>query len=205
MAIGDPYATLLELKTRLDIDDTADDGRLTSALASASRIVNGVCHRQFNQTTTATARLFRTTRRRAQIDDFHTVTDLVVAVGSQSGGFNTTWTINTDFYVDPVNRTRNEETGVQPYWRIIPLGNKRFPVRYGEEYNLQVTAQWGWPSVPEDVKEATKLMATRLFRRVDSPEGVLGGFDEAVRLAKNDPDVMMLLGGYQKHVPEKMF
>lgn len=52
--------------------------------------------------------------------------------------------------------------------------------------------------ISDDVAEATLLLATRLQRRKDSPEGVAGvGVDgAALHIARTDPDVVMLLKPY---------
>jgi hypothetical protein len=62
---------------------------------------------------------------------------------------------------------------------------------------VRVTARWGWPSVPDGVAQAAALLAARLYRRKDSPEGVLGSSEwGAVRVARFDPDVEGLIAPY---------
>lgn len=39
-----------------------------------------------------------------------------------------------------------------------------------------------------------RLLAARIYRRKDSPAGVLQGYDGAVYVQRNDPDVAQLLG-----------
>ncbi len=57
-----------------------------------------------------------------------------------------------------------------------------------------VTARWGWPSVPDEVTSAAALLAARLYRRKDSPQGVIGSADwGAVRVGRVDPDVEALI------------
>ena len=60
MPIGDSYATLALLKTRLNIanSNTDDDAALTSALAAASLEIEGITGRQFNDAGSATARVY---------------------------------------------------------------------------------------------------------------------------------------------------
>ncbi len=61
---------------------------------------------------------------------------------------------------------------------------------------VRVTAKWGWPVVPDAVKEATILVAVALYKRPDAPFGV-AGFDQfgAVRV-RDDPTVVELLARY---------
>ena len=62
---------------------------------------------------------------------------------------------------------------------------------------ITVHAKWGCPVVPEPVKQATTIIATRLYKRKDSPEGV-AGFGEfgVVRIKATDPDVANMLDPY---------
>jgi hypothetical protein len=54
---------------------------------------------------------------------------------------------------------------------------------------VRVTATWGWPAVPDPIKDACLLLAARLFRRKDSPEGVTGFSDlGAIRVSRYDAD-----------------
>jgi hypothetical protein len=63
---------------------------------------------------------------------------------------------------------------------------------------VKVTAQWGFAEVPDDVEEACRIKAAKLYRRKDSPEGVAGsGEFGVVRISKfEDPDVVMLLNDF---------
>lgn len=203
MALGDPYLSLGEFKSRIGVYDSDDDDRIQGALASASADVNEYCGRQFNDSVTPTARVFRSVNQCwAQVDDFSTTTGLVVKVGSVTGGYTTTWTVGTDFQVGPSNATFNE-VPYPVFWRLDTLLGQRWPYLYREGENIQVTARWGWGSVPTNVVEATYLRAAAIVRRRDSPEGVLGGFEgNAVRVSMfNDPDMVRLLRQFRKHVP----
>lgn len=65
---------------------------------------------------------------------------------------------------------------------------------------VTVTARWGWPAIPQVVREATLIQAIRLFKRKDSAEGVLGSAEwGAVRVSRMDPDVQALIGHLVKH------
>lgn len=199
MALGDPYVSLAEFKAYMQISDTVDDVRATDAINAASRDIEKYTHRQFNDAGVETARQFRTpSGSRVVADDFQDTAGLVVRSGSISGGFTTTLTRGVDYYIAPVDGAR-EEVPMGVYWRVRALSGYRFPSTGGEP-NLEVTARWGWPEVPDDVVQATYIWAARLFRRRDSPEGVLGGFSDApIRVGvKMDPDVRAQLAGLPK-------
>lgn len=62
---------------------------------------------------------------------------------------------------------------------------------------MRITAQFGWPAVPDDISEAALIQAARLFKRKDSPEGVIGNAEwGVVRLSRRDPDVWNLIEQY---------
>ena len=207
MTLGDPYVTTAELKVHLGITDTGDDVRIGRAVNSASRNLEKFCRRQFNTDNAVSTRRFRSaTGMRAVVDDFHTTSGLVVRVGSL-GSFTTTLTLDSDFFVGPVEAPY-ETPDVWPFWRLRGRqGNWPFTCRAlsPEEPNLEVDANWGWASVPPDIVDAAMLHATRLYRRKDSPEGVIvDRFQEAaaVRLsARMDPDAVRLASPFRKHRP----
>jgi hypothetical protein len=62
-----------------------------------------------------------------------------------------------------------------------------------------VTGQWGWPSVPEPIKFATIIQASRLFKRLESPLGVAGVSDIGIiRVGSSvDGDVAQLCNPYR--------
>lgn len=193
MALGDSYATLAELKTRIEVDDAVDDAALTNALASASRGVDAFCGdgRQFNTDNTATAKIFYPlSADLALVDDFHTTTGLVVkSDDNEDGTFETTWA-STDYQLEPLNKTRHGETWA--YWKIRAVGSRSF--RCARRATLEVTAQWGWAAVPAPVKEACLVVAEETFKLKDAPFGVAGyGEFGAVRVRNNPLAAKMLM------------
>lgn len=185
MALGDPYATVPELKVRLsNLEDVATyDDLLEGALDSVSREIESHCGRQFNKTDTATAREYgpdeifalregSTVTQWARVDDFHDVTGLVI----ESGG--STWTA-ADYVLHP----RNGVVGGQPGWpycEVYAAGSLSFGS------SVSVTAKWGWAAVPAPVKQACLIMAAETFQIKDAPFGV-AGMDQfgAIRVRDN--------------------
>lgn len=188
-----------DLKTWLSISDSVDDTNLTTAVNAANSAVVAYCGRNFDDAGSASARVFAPDDRYTLVcDDFHTITGLVVKTDDNDDGtFETTWS-STDYQLEPLNGRVGTVT--VPYTRIVALSTRTWPGP-SRRALVQVTAQWGWASVPADVKEAALVKASRLFKRKDSPEGVLGGFADlgAVRVsAREDPDVMLLLRPYRR-------
>ncbi len=188
-----------DLKSHLNIPDTEDDASLTTAVEAACQDVTEWCgapRRDFTKTELvgAAARVFRPEGPYlCHVDDFWETTALVVKTDeTDDGTYETTWTATTDFIVEPANASAYS----RPYTKIIATGNRLFPCRWSMRLPVQVTAAWGWSSVPANVKQATLIHAARLFGRRYSRDGVIGGQSELgpIRVSSRiDPDVQQLL------------
>lgn len=207
MALGDSYATLAELKTRLGgVTGTGEDAALNNALSVASRGIEKVCHRQFNQTTTASARSYNyaahtvglgvLSKSLAFVDDFHTTTGLVVKTDDgDDGSFSTTW-VAADRQLEPLDGIVDGETG-WPFWRLRAVDSRLFPMRL-RRAPLQVTAQWGWAAVPAGIKEACLLVAEETYKLKDAPFGVTGVAEWGVVRVRANPMAMAMIGPYRR-------
>ena len=197
MALGDSYITLAELKDRLDIGDTEDDTVLNSAITAASRGVDHYCRRQFNKTTTASARTYyRSHSRLVMVHDFHTITGLVVKTDTDDdGSFSTTWA-STDYQLEPLDGIVDGVEGF-PFWKVRAVDSELFPEAH--RATVRVTAQWGWNAVPGPVKEATFIVAQDIAKLKDTNFGV-GGFSEYGRIrARENPHAAMQLIPYRRN------
>jgi hypothetical protein len=193
MAITNGYSTLAQLKASLRIEDTVDDELLELAIESASREIDAVCERNFFST--AGTRIY--TPRDSyvvEIDDVVSVTS-VKSSGAADGIFDTTWT-TTDYQLEPLNGIAG---GIAvPYSFIRAVGDFTWPVS-GKEATVQVVGTFGFASVPTAIKQATILLASRIFKRNDSPLGVAGFGDIGViRVGRVDPDVEAMIHAYKK-------
>jgi hypothetical protein len=189
------YAQLDDLKSllRIPASDTVDDAQLARSIEAASRRIDGVCDRIFFQEPTVSARVYDATNLASvSIDDVSTLSGFVVKVDD---GFDyaTTLVLDVDFRVEPLN---NLSKGL-PVYRLVSLSGvfPRSTVRPG----VQVTARWGFPTVPSAITEATLLMAGRLFKRGDSLLGVAGFTDMGVITVRGvDPDVDHLIQPFRR-------
>lgn len=179
------YASLAQLKTKLRITNTADDVELTEKLQVAARRIDFDTGRRFWSDTTVSARQYDLTHAtKLVVDDIATATGLVVQVGDGS-----TWTTVTSnlYRLKP----ENDLTRRKPAWlieRVLSYWPLHLPL-------AQITARWGWPAIPPGATDANLILAARLFRRKDSPEGVAGFSDlGVVRVGRYDPDYEALIG-----------
>lgn len=195
MTITNGYCTLADLKAVMHIADNIDDDMLSARIEEASRTVDDYCDRRFYADTTATARLYTSSSGTYVVtDDIASLTGLVVKTDSAADGtYANTLALNSDFQVLPLNALAK---GL-PITRIQAVGQGSFSTRSALA-PIQVTAKWGWPSVPSPVKTATLLMAGRLAKRGDALLGV-AGFGEfgAINVRAVDPDVARLLAPYR--------
>ena len=198
MAITNGYCTLGEVKAALRITDSIDDTLLENAVEAASRRIDGECSRRFYIDGTTSARKYAANRSAfVFVDDIATTTGLVVKVDDTfSGAYSTTLTVGTDYQTEPMNAAAQNE----PITLLRAL-NTGFPVENNGRALIEVTAKWGWPAIPDAIREATVLLAARQFKRLDSPLGVAGFGDlGAIVVRRIDPDVAAMVAPYKTFV-----
>lgn len=191
------YATLPQLRARVlgpEATEGDRDAALQSALSAATRQVDTDTGRHpggFELAPAVSQRIFpvagnivreRDGRYKLLVDEFGSLTGLIVELGG-----DTTWTAVTDYRVDPRNALSARE----------PLTGLSRSSGWGYD-EVRVTARWGWPAIPDQVGEATLILAHRLYRRPGSPEGVAGGNAEfgGIRLARMDPDYQRIVQSF---------
>lgn len=193
MAITNGYATLNEVKAALRITDNVDDALLEMAVESASRLIDGYTLRTFSNAGTATRDFAADDSYNCYIDDLISLTTLQTT--DEKGGSYETWNSN-DYQLNPVN---GRIDGIAtPYTSILAIDRKSFE-KDGNEALVRVTGTWGWSAIPMQVRQATIIQASRIYKRLDSPLGVAGFGDlGAIRIGRAlDPDVEQLVMPYR--------
>lgn len=174
---------------------TADDrdDLIIQAIAAASRMIDQRCGRRFYADATGTARTFTAHDRHLtagdaqslRIDDYVSSSGVTVETKTSFAG---AWSTVTGWEPGP----DNADADGMPWTEVVYQAGW-----LGDATKVRVTARWGWPSVPDDVSQAAALLAARLYRRKDSPNGVLGSADwGAIRVSRFDPDVESLIAPY---------
>jgi hypothetical protein len=199
------YLELEQLKSSLELSgQTFADQDMRLAAGAASRAVDRLTGRRFwLDSGTSNVRYYTPEQIRfLQIDDLATLTSVAIDRGG-SGTYTETWVNGTDFVLEPLNAT--SEIPARPYeWlRVRQLSGRWLPTYI--EKSVQVTGQFGWLTVPDDVRAAASILAAKLLRRVrEAPFGIVTvGIDEgaAMRIARTDPDVFTLLNDYSRRQP----
>lgn len=183
------YVELALVKDALKITDSDRDDLLNGAIAAASQSIDRLTGRRFDLDESASARRFAPSRttvlsregERLLVPDIGSDDGLVVEVGRDPD-----WTdITDDVEFEPLNALDESE----PYTSVLHEDS-----RFSRWRRVRVTARWGWPVVPDVVEQAALIQAQRLFKRKDSPEGVLGSAEwGTVRVSRIDPDVAALI------------
>lgn len=194
------YCTVAELKAELGITDSSADTQLSLSIDAAARQVNSYCGRRtFDVDASVTVREYHPTLwSSARVDEISSTVGLIVEVDLDGDGtYETTLTLGTDFLLLP----RNALVNGLAYDQILLIGNTySFPAYYlSERASLRVTAKFGWPSVPPDVKKACLIQAAQLYKAKDTAFGVAGFGDLGVLRvqAKINPLAAALLDGYR--------
>jgi hypothetical protein len=195
LAITNGYCSLQEIKAALRITDNIDDSLLETAVESASRLVDGFAGRNFYSNGSATRYFTPEDSIVCEIDDLISLTRLEVSA-DLDGVFDQIWAA-TDYQLEPLNGRADGLTG-WPATRIRAVGDFVFGTNIGEA-SVKVIGTWGWSAAPVAIKQATIIQGSRIFKRLDSPLGVLSAPDLGyIRVGTRlDPDVQQLVEPYR--------
>lgn len=193
MAWEPDYCTNAELFHFVAVNDadikTDDAAEVALAIAGASRAIDLHCNRQFGIDAAPTTRLYRSRlcsprTRTVKIDDLMSLGAVVVTTN--------------DAALTPVTYTPmpiNNAAKGKP-WTYLRLTSHLPTVDFED---IAVTASFGWTAVPQSVKQATLLQASRFLARREAPFGIAGSPEvgsEMRLLARVDPDVGVAVGKY---------
>lgn len=184
------YLTVDALKATREIKTNYPVNDITTAIASASRAIDNRCNRRFYPDTDDTI-MYYTARRTdwMSIEDLATLTTVEVDFNAD-GVFEQLWVEDTEFLLEPLNTSApwRPKTAI----RTHPFGGRWFPVPWPR--TVKVTGIHGWLEPPDEVVQATTIIATQLLMRArDAPWGIVSIGQEAARLSRYDNQVNDLL------------
>ena len=201
MAVTDSYASAAAYRKLISKTDSADDAEIDIDLKAVSRYLDRVLGRSFTKDARAVGRIF--TRqpqgdpRVLWVDDLAAVPTSIKIDENGDGGLAGETPLTADeFELWPLNANRGSEP--RP-WTVIHLPRSRGREGWPAGRRVEVTAQWGWPAIPEAIARATVHLTAVL--RLETPRATgrvpeLGGAFEASREAEGI--VRELAGAYRR-------
>lgn len=195
------YAELEEFKSTTELTGTSfQDADIERGLVAASRGIDLATGRRFYSDTDDQTRYYSPNSVRwLAIDDLNTLTSLATDQ-SGNGSFSNTWTVNSDFVLEPLNAPADGF----PYRSVkaISRSSLYFPTVYPR--SVKVVGKFGWTAAPPGVKTATILVAARLIKRTrEAPFGIIGlGLEGAAVRASalaRDPEISFLLDPFNRN------
>lgn len=196
MAVTNGYASLSDVKAALRISDAIDDSLLELSIESASREIDGYTQRSFYNAGTAVRYYYPQDSFTVLTDDLVSVSEIATSVDNAI--YDTVWT-SSDYQLEPLNGIKGGI--VQPFSQIRAVGDYLFPQEQEpfSEATVRITGVWGWATIPTQIRQATILLASRHYKRYDSPLGVAGFGDlGAIRVGRVDPDVENLIAPFRR-------
>lgn len=207
MSFSDSYASVDDYKLRRK-DTTYDldaDSRIGAVLLAASRAVDVHCRRLFGKSDSAETRVYTATSRTfVAIDDLALLSGVTVEVDLDADLTCETTLATSDYYFEQLPLYVQPDPPPYSTLRLAPLAAQAFPLT---PRAIAVTGLFGWPSVPQNVIEATLRLASRLEALPSAPLGIaqasattsntFGGSQGGTRLIMpDDADVKRLLAPY---------
>lgn len=195
------YITVPALKATLGITSASFDADVQTSVTGASRALDMLCDRRFDKDSSDQVRYYSPVRwGRLEIDDLSVAPTSVLSADDGTTTFANAWVLNTDYFLEPLNAQVAGPSEVWPFTRLraAPLGSFTFNTYFPR--SVQITGKFGWPQVPAAIVTATTLLAERLYKmQREAPLGVLSFADVAMRIARADANLMILVGPYMRH------
>lgn len=182
MAVTDPLATLDDYTSRFPNRNRSDDGELLRTLTAVSRYIESqeVCGQQFTKDAAAVVRIFRpeVATSKLWLGANLAANPTTIRLDTASAGTYATTLSSTNWELWPLNAADGPEP--KP-WRRIDLVSWGTYATFAAGQRVEVTAVWGWPTVPEIVRLAVieltaivRLESPRATTRVDEMGTVIG-------------------------------
>lgn len=184
------YTTRSLVKASLGIPTavTTEDSAIDAAILAADASIDQYCGRTF-EVGSQTRTYQPTSAFLVYTDDLSSKTITLRTDDDDDGIYETLLVANTDYIV--VGNTA-------PY-TLIKNVNGGWPLSYYGRPTIQVQGSFGYAAaIPNTVKQAALLLASRLYQRKASPLGFQAGVVSElgpVRISRNDPDVAAMLAG----------
>ena len=181
------YTDLDTVKAALGLGDEIDDDLMEAMIQTASDDIEDVCGQRFDLGEgTDETRYFASSGSTVRIGPIVSLTSLHTDTGN--GAWATELDVEVDFVLEPWNAA---VTGIP--WQYATLIRSAGGLWPDAKPNVKVVGKFGWNDPPAKVKTAAQILATRYYKRKDSPFAIIQGETTSTRIARQDPDVYRLL------------
>lgn len=200
----DQYVDKDDLKGMIGLTGSGQDNNIDNAINASSRLIDQITGRHFYKSESVQVKHFTPNNEYIlDVPDIANTTGLIVQLDTtDDGSHDKTITLDTDFYLKALNVTDMEGDYNIPYQSLVIL-DRRSSERFDPDIvkQVKITAIWGWENIPDAIKQATLLQASRLWKRKDSPFSTYGSSEtgEIELFQKMDPDAKTLIRPYIKH------
>lgn len=202
MSLTNAYGTAADIKAELPITDASWDTKIDVAGNAAARQIDGHTgwpHGFWQDASVVDREFYASDSKCVYVPEgISTTTGLIVKTDTgDDGTYATTLTIATNFIVRPVNAA--DQVPVEPFTeiRLVDYLGSYFPTWGSGRPGVKVTAKFGWPAVPDDVKKAWILQTVYLIKAPDAVFGAIqlgeGGFATRLRGGGLNPTAEALL------------
>jgi hypothetical protein len=208
-AVNFAYCSVGEVKSALAVspDDTKDDFEIQRAVLSATSMLTNECGQHFYRVTEA--RTFTYDSITALFTDPFvpgSITSFKLDYDGD-GVYEVTWAENVNYqamrFADHYNAgylgEKRPHNYVQALLNSSVGGGQFLPFiwPWTQRNRVQITATWGWQSVPQNIANAALILAVDLFKAKDTPWGVAGFGELGLVRVQSNPQIMDLITDYQ--------
>ena len=179
VAVNSGYVDREILKQALFLSTDEWDAYLDLLIGAASNIIERYTGRKFLASSPGETRYYDSRNLRSlHIDDVFSVSSVKLDT-SGGGNFAVQLTEGLDYDLYPLNSLPKNAIRLRAEGR-----NPQFPAG---QRTVAIEGSWGWPFLPESVKQAALLTASRWFKRRDV------GYNETLGSPLLDSDVEAML------------
>jgi len=188
----------------IGLSGSSQDTNLTNAINASSRLIDQITGRVFFISESVQVKFFTPNNPFIlDVPDIATTTGLIVQLDTtDDGSYDKTITLDTDFYLKPLDVVDLDGDNDIPFQSLVIL-DRRSSERFDPDIvrNVKITAKYGFNAVPDAIKQACLLQSSRLWKRKDSPFSTYGSSEVGERelFQKMDPDAKSLIKPYIRH------
>lgn len=160
---------------------TVDDTVIDDAIAAAEMSLDNACGRRFALAGAASARVFMADRY-AHVVPIHDCTTVTAVTDNGAA------VASTAYQLEPINGLSHAGEPV-PYNAIRRTGGSHWTYDASKAL-VSVTATWGWPTIPAQIKEACKVLTKAHLDGRDIRAGIAGFSPEGFAVSEREARVV---------------